>query len=567
MSQSEPQMMPNPAEMPPAPQAPSRGWRWITPLVILILGVVGGWALWSLDDRLAFARIAGLALWCFTGFVLVCWMTFLSPLSREIRYGFGVVALIGVASFFTYYRVEQWTGDMIPILAPRFSPTAADQVRAYRDSLEAREDEGGIDLKTTSPTDYPGFLGENRLGVVPDVELATDWESQPPVKLWEHEVGLGWSSFAIVGDYAVTQELLDKKHCVVCYEIATGHPVWTYTGEAGFIDTTGMGGNGPRATPTIDEGRVYALGGTGEFVCLNGANGEVIWKRNILEDVEGVNITWGLASSPLIYQDMVIVPPGGKPTEKAEDGRGALVAYNKDSGEIVWESDTYEKISYASPTIATIDGMEQILCLTGPGLSGYDPETGKRLWHFPWVTNGAEMINTTQPMVLNQWGFAADDNRIFISTGYNKGCALIRVLREGEGWKAEQVWFNNNLESKFTNLYIKDGAVFGMHERILTALDLETGKRLWRKRNDIEYGQLLWVGDLLLAQCETGPVQLWRVTREDGEELASFDALKTKTWNCPALSGDRLLVRNDRKAACYRLPLKTPLPAGEDVTE
>ncbi len=563
MTNREPESLSAGSTLPPETRPPlGKRRRWLVPLTMLVVGTLAGWLAWQADDVLFVARLLGLCLWMFTGLLLVGWFVLFSGWPTRRRVALAGVIGLGLLVFLALFRIEQFEGDMVPQLAYRWSPTAEQRVAEYRQALADDEPVGLADLINGQPTDYPGFLGANRRGWIDAVRLDPDWQSHPPELLWRHPVGLGWSSFAVVGDFAVTQELLDGKHAVVCYDIATGRPVWTHTGAEGFLDPTHMGGNGPRATPTIHQGRVYALAGGGELVCLDGANGQVLWQRNILADTDAPNISWGMSGSPLVYGQVVVVAPGGN-TQGGErhghdpNGQGALVAYDLLSGDIVWQADTAERASYSSPFLTRIGGVDQVLCLTGPGLSAFDPHSGQRLWHFPWITNGNEMINIAQPLVLADWGFEPDDARVFLSTGYGKGCAMIEVGQgDDDTWRVTELWSNNHLDSKMSNLVIRDGAVFGLHERIFVGLDLADGQRLWRKRTDIGYGQLLRVGSLLLAQTEPGAVELWQVDRNDAQRLATLPALDDKSWNHPVLSGNRLLVRNDREAACYRVKLK-----------
>lgn len=399
---------------------------------------------------------------------------------------------------------------------------------------------GPVDLTKTSPWDYPGFRGLDRSGIVREHKLSSDWVHAQPKLLWRREVGLGWSSFSVVGDFCLTQEQHGPYETVVCYELRTGREVWVHRDRTLFENPTG--GNGPRATPTIDGGRVYTLGATGVLNCLDGSTGEAIWSKDILGDNEAENVYYGLSGSPLVTERLVVVAPGG---------RGhSVVAYDKQTGEKVWAAGD-DPASYASPQLATLAGRRQVLNFNAEGLAAHDLESGEILWRYPWVANPTERNNVCQPVPLPPAG-AGQADRVFISSGYGKGCALLAVTEADEEFAVETLWSNRNLKAKFTSVVVRNGFVFGLDERILACVDLETGRRRW-KGGRYSYGQVMLVDDVLVVQAETGEVAFVEASPEGFRELARFDALDGRTWNHPVLAGSLLLVRNDQEAACYEL--------------
>ena len=187
---------------------------------------------------------------------------------------------------------------------------AGDQVKAGVPTKEASE----IADWQTTPRDYPGFLGGGYWPEVKGVQLDTDWVSHPPQLVWRHEIGAGWSSFAIVGNYAFTQEQRGDSELVSCYRLDTGEPVWTHADAARFDPADfqgGLGGIGPRATPTIVDGKVYTQGGTGIVNCLDGRSGKVLWSHDTIEETGAAVTIWGKSGSPLVVDGMVIVSVGG----------------------------------------------------------------------------------------------------------------------------------------------------------------------------------------------------------------------------------------------------------------
>jgi outer membrane protein assembly factor BamB len=327
-----------------------------------------------------------------------------------------------------------------------------------------------------------------------------------------------------------------ENEAIVCYDIDTGHERWRYAYPAHFAET--LGGEGPRSTPTISQGEVFSLGAKGMLVCLNGSTGKPKWSVNILEGND--NIIWGMAGSPLVYDRVVVVNPGAQ--NKSTSGK-ALVAYDRSTGKPVWSAGD-RRAGYSSPMLATIAGTRQIVLFDGQGLGGYDAKTGKELWQFKWdeTLNG---INVAQPLIL-------ENDRVFISSGYGIGCALVQVSRSGDQWSATQVWKNKAMRCRFNNPVVYKGDIYGLDEGLLVCLDPNTGQRKWREGR-YGHGQLLLSGDLLVILSETGQLALVEANPQRYRELGSFPAIEGKTWNYLALMDGKAFVRNHLEMACYDL--------------
>jgi outer membrane protein assembly factor BamB len=382
--------------------------------------------------------------------------------------------------------------------------------------------------------DFPQFLGPDRSGIITGMALSCEWDHTPPKPLWRQPIGLGWSAFAISGRYAITQEQRREDELIVCYDTLSGHALWAHTNRIRFSEA--LGGDGPRATPTIHQGRVYSMGATGILDCLDEATGKLIWSRDVLNENHLSNLTWGKSCSPLLVKDMVIVT-GGEEREKT------VLAYEAATGKPVWKAGR-DRASYCSPVLATISGQEQILMINGQSVTGHDPVNGEILWEYTWP---GEFAKATQPLVI-------DTNQVFVAAGYGVGCVMLKIDHSASGWSVAALWKNRNLKPKFTNLVRQGNYVYGLDEGVLTCLDLDAGNRVWREGH-YGHGQVLLVDNLLLIQAESGDVALVEISPERPRERARFPALHGKTWNNPALMDDLLLVRNDQEAACYRLPL------------
>lgn len=443
-------------------------------------------------------------------------------------------------SLYSVLYTDGFMGDGRPILAWRWNPSTNELWQEQKLNDNSKKITAPIDLSTSNKFDSPAFRGTDRTGRMPSVSLARKW-IQPPEKLWSHPVGLGWSSFAVVGDYCMTQEQRGDDECIVCYELRTGKEVWKHSDVAYFNEVTG--GMGPRATPSVQNGRVFALGATGILNCLDGSNGQRIWSINILKDNDAENALFGMSGSPLLVNGLVIVSPGGK--------AGSLVAYDQRSGDRVWangESNT----SYSSPQYADFATGPQVLIFNAEGIYGHDVTSGTLLWNYPWVSNPSERNNVCQPVALP--GDEETPDRVFISSGYGMGCALFDLIPSGKTFEVRKRWANRNLKAKFSSVVRRGTHVYGLDGSILVCIDLATGERCW-KGGRYGYGQLVLVDDMLLVQAESGEVVLVEATPDRHHALARFAALNHRTWNSPVVSGSLLLVRNDREAACYQLPL------------
>ncbi len=381
----------------------------------------------------------------------------------------------------------------------------------------------------TGRSSFRRFLGPAGDGFVPGITLATDWDASPPELLWRRPVGLGWSGFVVAEGLAVTQEQDGDEERVTCYQLDTGEPVWSHGEDVRFSEA--MGSDGPRSTPTIDGIYVYAMGATGLLNCLELSTGEPLWRRDVLAD-HG-NLTWGKSNAPLIHGDLVIVTGG--------DNGPSVLAFDKMTGEPVWDAEG-APASYASPVVATLGGLEQIVAVNSTEVAGYDPATGACHWKFEWP---GSFPKAAQPLPVG-------DDRVLVSASYAVKSALLEI---SGGRELSVVWESSKFPTKFSSGLVRGGYAYGLGEGRMVCIDLADGSRVWRG-DSYGYGQNLLVGDIILVQAERGQVALVAADPEEFRELARLDALSGKTWNPPALAGEFLLVRNASEAACYRLPLE-----------
>lgn len=514
----------------PAPQKRIRWWPAAIILVAAAGAVIWVWQNYGRqrqDKNLATAQIVIIAL-----LLLLIWCIFLSRFRRKIRLTVlgSVVGLmvLGIALF----RIHGVTGDLVPIVQWRWS-------RAAWVSPAAQTKPAAAPARLNEFTnDYPQFLGPNRNGTVPPLRLARDWQAQPPQRLWLQPVGPGWSGFAVAGSRAITQEQRGENETVDCYDLLTGAPVWTYAYPAHFQST--LAGEGPRATPAVAGNRVYSLGSTGILNCLDLETGKLIWSKDTIQQNHAKVNVWGMSSSPLLVNDLVIVEAGG------ENNR-SLVAYRAASGDFAWGGGNADA-GYSSPLLANLAGVRQIVIFNSGAVSAHDPVTGSNLWNYVWP---GQQPNVSTPVVL-------PGDRLLVSSGYGIGSELLQIQTNASGrLRAERVWKSIRLKAKFTDVIYLNGFLYGLDDGIMACLDAATGEQKW-KEGRCGHGQEILAGDLLLITAESGEVILLDPNPEALRELTRFPALTGKTWNPPALAGAFLLVRNDKEAACYRLPLAKP---------
>jgi outer membrane protein assembly factor BamB len=520
-------------------------WVWFVLAVIAIL--VGVLRRTDILGDHAYANVATVLLAFSALVILAAWFFFLSGYRWWTRVLTLVGCVAGASLPAALLRIERFSGELVPTFAFWFAPEP-DRLLPALPALT-----GGtakVDLRTTSDDDYPGFLGPYRSNAVEHVGLARNWDEQAPQMLWRQKIGAGWSAFSVVDGHAVTMEQRGEMEMTTCYAVATGQLEWASSPPSRYEKLEA--GVGPRSTPTIDDGMVYALGALGHLACLDGASGKLVWERDLFREAgisredEKSTVPWGRAASPLVVGQQVVVPLGGRKGERLF----SLAAFDKRSGELVWK-DGKKQISYSSPCLANLGGIEQIVIVNEDTASGHDTTTGKQLWEHsrPGHTNRDPNVSQAVPIAANL---------VFFSKGYGGGAMLLRLDRGADGaLTPQEVWANSRvMRTKFTNVAVQGNYVYGLSDGILECIDVTNGVRKWRDGR-YGHGQILRAGDLLLVLSEEGEVVLVEATPDrPNSVLGRFQAIEGLTWNNLALYGPYLLVRNAEEAACYKLPLK-----------
>jgi outer membrane protein assembly factor BamB len=389
--------------------------------------------------------------------------------------------------------------------------------------------------QSDSTASWTGFRGQDRDGIYRG-PIRVAWSGLTP--MWKKQIGGGRASFAVSGDRAFTIEQRQKNEVVAAYDVATGKEIWANAWperfNSAFMGIMG-GGEGPRATPAFADGLVYALGGRGELRCLDAATGKLVWRTDILEDAGAKNLTWGMAGSPLVAGDAVIVQPGGP------KGR-SVAAYDRRTGKRLWSA-LDDKTAYASPMQATILGVPQFLVVTATRVVGLSVDTRTVLWEFPWKTD--HDASAVQPIVIG-------DKRVFYSSGYGTGAVVVELAKSGETFAVREVWRNIRMKNRQSTSVLRDGFIYGLDEGILACVDAATGDLKW-KGGRYGHGQVLLAGDHLVVTTEEGELALVAASPEKFQEIARVPALDGETWNVPAFAGGILLVRNTRQMAAFDL--------------
>jgi len=509
--------------------------RWLGPLGVILVGVA---SYLLLDPSikgmgfLFFVMPTGVAA---VGLALVCLGRALPAMRMSAAI---LAAALGFMSWDLTRNDGIW-GDFRTSLHWRWEPTAEERLLAslQRDGAQASgAATESLSGETIESAEWPEFRGPRRDGTIPAVVLDTDWEAHPPKEIWRRKVGPGWSSFAVAGHSIFTQEQRGDIEVVACYDADTGAQKWIHESPARFWES--VAGAGPRATPTLKDGRLFAVGATGLVHCLNPKTGAVIWQRDLERDAERKPLTWGFSSSPLVVGETVIVYAGGA------DDKGVF-AYDIQSGEPRWKVPAGDH-SYSSPQLATVAGHDWVLMLTNTGLSAIDPANGTNAWMYEWKYNG---YRTLQPLVVEESG-------ILLGTGMGTGTRRVDVTLDNAVPQIKDRWTSLDMKPDFNDYVAHKGCLYGFDHNIFACVDLETGKRLWKKGR---YGNgqvlLLPEADQLLVLTEMGDIVVLRANPKDLEELARKKVLADKTWNHPVLVGNRLYVRNGEEAVCLEVPL------------
>ncbi len=394
-------------------------------------------------------------------------------------------------------------------------------------------------LAPTTPEEegWPQYNGDGDRAAA-GVLRTSDWPDGAPPEVWRVATPAGFSSFVLGDGRAYTLVARDGHEVCVALDVETGAELWAsqplaacdYDGGGGAGAGDNQGGDGPRSTPSFAAGRVFVLDARLGLFALDAETGEPLWERDLVEEFDGRLIRWQNAASPLVEGELVLAAGGG-PGE-------SLLAFHVDTGEVAWATGD-QLMTHATPTAATIHGVRQVLFLTQPGLVAVAPETGEVLWtaDYPYRTSSA-----ASPVV--------EGDVVFVSAGYGVGGGAFRVARDGDGFAAELLWQKrNDLINHWSTAVCLDGHLYGMFsfkkygEGPLGCVRLSDGELLWT-RDGFGPGNVVAVGDTLLALSDAGELVLVEADPSAYRELARADVLDGKCWSSPAVADGQVYLRS-----------------------
>ncbi len=363
--------------------------------------------------------------------------------------------------------------------------------------------------------DWPHWRGVNYDGISKEAEFNTAWPETGPKVLWRASVGTGFSSFSVSDGRVYTTGHAGGTDTLWCFDAAGGKVIWKHTYKQPLDPKLYEGG--PSATPTVDGNRVYMLAKRGQLMCLNADDGKVIWERNVNTELGATLPKWGFASSPVIIGDRLIVNAGK-----------AGMAFDKKTGKELWVNGT-DPTGYASAVPFKHQDKQCVLIFGAAMLYCVQVDDGAVLWQTPWPTSYE--ANIADPVIV------ADD-KIFISSGYKKGCALLKITPGG----ARPVWVNREMQNHMASTVFVNGLLFGMDERKFKCLDLN-GEVKWSERSSGK-GTVTVAGDKLIILSDKGRLAVATPSADGYKEIAAAKVLKGKCWTVPVLANGRIYCRN-----------------------
>lgn len=360
--------------------------------------------------------------------------------------------------------------------------------------------------------DWPQWRGPRRTGHSAEKGWLARWPATGPRRLWSARVGEGYSSVAVAGGRLYTLGNSGGKDSVVCLSADTGKVLWRSSYPCGGGDYSG-----PRATPDVDGGNVYTLSREGLALCLDAVNGKVIWRNDLRRSVRAALPRWGFAGSPLVFGNRVIYNVGTHGT-----------ALDKKTGKLLWQTGG-GAAGYASP-VAFARGKEWAIAIfAATALVGINPANGRRIWEHPWRTEYD--VNAADPLF--------NGDQVFISSGYNHGCAMLRL----EGVRPRVLWENRNMRNHFNGSVLVGGHLYGNDDGRLKCLDARTGQERWQSRG-MDKGGLIAADGKLIVLTGRGELVLAAAAPQRYSELARAHVLRGQCWTHPVLANGRIYCRS-----------------------
>lgn len=395
---------------------------------------------------------------------------------------------------------------------------------------------------------WPAYRGPDGTGATSG-RISDQWPKTGLKELWRVPTPLGFSSFVIEADRALTVIARDGKEMCVAWDAGTGKELWAtptgitkYPGGGDSGTPDNKGGDGPRSTPAVADGRVFVYSADMVLSCLDLATGKVLWTKDVIKEHAGKNISWKSALSPVLDGGLVFLAGGG--------AGESMLALEQGTGRVKWKAGD-ELMTHATPVVATLHGVRQVIFHMQSGLVALETASGRPLWKFPFPYK----VSTAASPVVG-------GHLVFCTAGYEVGGAACEIASANGQFTATEVWRrrgDREVASLWSPPVYKDGHLYGMisykeyGRGPLKCVDLKTGEVRWREPG-FGAGNVVLVGDLLIALTDDGHVTLSRPSPKGYEELARFKAVTGKCWTTPAVADGRLYVRSTREGACFELP-------------
>lgn len=384
--------------------------------------------------------------------------------------------------------------------------------------------------------DWPRWRGPDLNGISRETGWSTDWPDEGPAKLWTAKVGIGLSSMSVAGGRLFTMGNVNDVDHVYALDEKTGQELWTHKYPCKAKDPNGY--HGTRCTPTVDSDRVYTVSREGHLFCLNARDGKVIWSKHFQNDFGAKVPTWGFSGSPLVEGNLLIVEAGA-------DG-AAVVAFNKNTGEVVWKAGK-DGAGYASPVAYSLDGERAVAVFSASGPVAYRIKDGQELWRQEWKTS----------YDVNAATIIVEGDKAFISSGYNRGCALIQFKDN----KPKILWENKNMRNHMNPSILWKGHLYGIDENELRCLEWETGKSKW-STGDFGKGSVTMAGGLLIVYGQRGQLGLVEANPEKYVQKELVQVLGGRdTWAVPVLANGRIFARSAENLVALDVGAKSKVAA------
>ena len=381
-------------------------------------------------------------------------------------------------------------------------------------------------------SDWAQWGGPHRNFISETKGLAATWPAAGPRRVWQRELGEGYSAIAVERGMLFTMYRKGDNEVAIALDAATGKTVWEYSYAAPFSPEYDMSnGPGPHATPLVSGNMVFTSGATGKLNCLDKKTGKLLWSHDLLGEFHGNVRVNGYSCSPIVYKDTVVMMVGGPSS--------SLVAFNRQNGSVVWKKHDFRN-STSSPIIINVDGQDQLVAFMWSEIVGVDPNNGNLLWsHSHPAEHG---LNTSTPI----WG---PDNLLFMSSGYGGGSRVLKLSRAGDKTTVEEAWANSLMRIHFSNAIRVGDFVYGSSGDFgpapFTAVNVKTGNVVWRNRS-FPRASFLFADGRFIILDEDGHLLLATATAEGLTVTSKVELLQNQSWTVPSLSGTRLYLR-DRK--------------------